>query len=64
MQAKRLPNGLKRGWRIVVLCVAAGIVFMAHGCQKVFVFTMFADSVALAGLGAAALDEPISKGGA
>jgi len=64
VQAKRLPYDHKRGWGVVVLREAAGIVFMAHGCQKVFVFTMFAPNVALAGPGAAALDHLICKGGA
>jgi putative oxidoreductase len=46
-----MPNEQKRDWGIAVLRVAAGIVFLAHGGQKVFVFGLGGVSGAFAHMG-------------
>ncbi len=46
-----MQNGRRREWGIAVLRIAAGIVFLAHGGQKLFVFGFAGVEAAFAHLG-------------
>jgi putative oxidoreductase len=46
-----MSNGSKQSWGITILRVIVGIVFLAHGAQKLFVYGFHGTAGAFAGMG-------------